>query len=253
MRSLHVAGIGLWTPRYPGRAALVDDTPGPAAASPPAALLPPAGRRRSGPLCRAVAEVVGQAAAEGGADLSRTPMVYGSVYGETSAAVEMMGAFAQGEGLPSPTTFHNSVHNAPAGYLSIATGCRIFSPSIAAGPETPAMALLDAWMLLLQRGGEAVVALADEPVPVPLGVPGAFPIAAVAFLLRAGPGRPARARIGAPRRGAGAVPPIPAELALHPCAPAFRLAAALARGQRGAVSLGDGGPDGWMVELAEDG
>ena len=240
MRSLHVAGIGLWTP-------------GLAAASPPAALLPPALRRRSGLLCRAVAEVVGLAAAEGGADLSRTPMVYGSVYGETSAAIEMMGAFAEGEGLPSPTTFHNSVHNAPAGYLSIATGCRVFSPSIAAGPETTAMALLDAWMLLLQRGGDVVVALADEPVPAPLGVPGLFPLAAVAFLLRADPGQPARARLGAPKRGAGALPPIPAGFAAHPCAPAFRLASALARGQRGAVSLGDGGPDAWMVELEDAG
>jgi hypothetical protein len=186
--------------------------------------------------------------AKGGADLARTRLVYGSVYGETSAAVEMMGAFAQGEGLPSPTTFHNSVHNAPAGYLSIATGCRSFSPSIAAGPETTAMALLDAWMLLLQRGDDAIVVLADEPVPAPLGVPGAFPAAAVAFL-RTHAGGPALARIGAPRRGAGALPPIPGELAAHPCAPAFRLASALALGQRGAVSLGDGGPDDWMVEL----
>jgi hypothetical protein len=226
---------------------------GPAGASPPAALLPPAVRRRAGLLSRAVAEVVGQAAAEGGADLARTPVVYGSVYGETSAAVEMMGAFGRDDGLPSPTTFHNSVHNAPAGYLSIATGCRIFSPSLAAGPETPAMALLDAWLLLLQRGGDAVVALADEPVPAPLGLPGAFPVAAVAFLLRADPGRPARARIASLRRGAGDVPPIPAELALHPCAPAFRLASALALGQRGAVSLGAGGADDWMVELSEAG
>ncbi len=240
MRSLHVAGIGTWTR-------------GPAAESPPAVLLAPAVRRRAGLLCRAVAEVVGQAAAEGGADLARTPMVYGSVYGETSAAVEMMGAFARDDGLPSPTTFHNSVHNAPAGYLSIATGCRIFSPSIAAGPETAAMALLDAFMLLVQRGGDAVVALADEPVPAPLGLPGAFPVAAVAFLLRTDPGSPSRARIGAPRRGAGAVPPIPAELAPHPCAPAFRLASALALGQRGAISLGGGGPDDWMVELSEGG
>jgi hypothetical protein len=228
-------------------------TSGEGAGSPPAALLPPAVRRRAGLLCRVVAEVVGQAGAKGGADLARTPVVYGSVYGETSAAVEMMGAFVQGEGLPSPTTFHNSVHNAPTGYLSIATGCRVYSPSIAAGPETTAMALLDAWMLLLQRGGDAIVALADEPVPAPLGVPGAFPVAAVAFLLRTDPGRPACARIGAPRRGAGSLPPIPAGLAAHPCAPAFRLASALGLGHRGAVSLGDGGPGDWMVQLSEAG
>ncbi len=234
MSAVHVAGTGLWVGASP---------------PPPAAILPPALRRRAGVLCRAVAEAVARALAEGGADASRTPIVYGSVYGETTAAVEMMGAFATGEGLPSPTTFHNSVHNAPAGYLSIATGCHAFSSSIAAGPETAAMALLDAFLLLGQRGGDVVVALADEPVPPPLGQADAYPVAAAAFLLRSGPPAPSRARIGAPRRGGGAFPALPAELALHPCAPAFRLERAIASGLRGPVSLGEGPEGGWSVDL----
>lgn len=246
-------GIGLWTPNHPGLTSWVEDVPAAAVPSPPALLLPPPLRRRAGLLCRAVAEAAAQAAAQGGADLSRTPLVYGSAYGETSAAVEMMGAFAVGEGLPSPITFHNSVHNAPPGYVSIATGCRAFSTSIAAGPETAAMAFLEAWALLLQRGGDAIVVLADEPVPSPLGVPGAFPVAAVAFHLRAAPGRSGRARIGAPRRSSGELPRIPGGLSAHPCAPAFRLAWAVARGLRGAFSLGSGAPDDWTVDVEADG
>jgi hypothetical protein len=232
--ALHVAGVGLWVGAAP---------------PPPATLLPPALRRRAGVLCRAVAEAVARAAAEGGADLSRTPIVYGSVYGETTAAVEMMGAFETGEGLPSPTTFHNSVHNAPAGYLSIATGCHAFSSSIAAGPETVAMALLDAFLLLAQRGGDAIVALADEPVPEPLGRPDAYPVAAAAFLLRVPSAAPARARMGPPRIGGGAWPEVAGELVPHPCAPAFRLAAAVASGLRGPLSLGEGPQGGWAVDL----
>ena len=245
-------GIGLWTPRHPSMEAWLNATFAEAGPSPVPGLLPPPLRRRSGPLARMVAEVVSQSALEGGADLSSTPLVYGSVYGETSAAVEMMGAFGQGEGLPSPTTFHNSVHNAPAGYVSIATGCRGFSSSIAAGPETTAMALLEGMALLRQRGGDVIVVLADEPVPEPLGDSRAFPAAAVAFHLRAMPGKTALARITVPSRGTGELLPIPGDLQTHPCAPAFRLAWAVARGRRGALSLGAGTSMDWAVVL-EDG
>ena len=44
----------------------------------------------------------------------------------------------------SPTQFHNSVHNAPAGYWSIATGSRATTTSIAAGDETFSAGLLEA-------------------------------------------------------------------------------------------------------------
>lgn len=44
----------------------------------------------------------------------------------------------------SPTHFHNSVHNAPAGYWSIATASRAASSSIAAGPQTFSAGLLEA-------------------------------------------------------------------------------------------------------------
>jgi len=241
-------GVGLWTPQGP-RLTAAGAPPAPTDAVPASALLPPALRRRAGLLSRIVAEAVGQAASEGGADLRHTPIVYGSAYGETSAAVEMMGAFGEGEGLPSPITFHNSVHNAPAGYLSIATGCHAFSPSIAAGPETTAMALIEAACLLHHRGGDVIVALGDEPVPRPLGDTDAYPPGAVAFHLRVAPGRGARCRIGVPRRGPGQLPDLPSELAPHPCAPAFRLAWAVARTVRGTISLGTGEADGWSVSL----
>ena len=44
----------------------------------------------------------------------------------------------------SPTQFHNSVHNAPAGYWSIATGSRAATTSLAAGDVTFSVGLLEA-------------------------------------------------------------------------------------------------------------
>ena len=242
-------GIGLWTPTYPDLAAWARNAPGAPASTPPAGLLPAALRRRAGLMCRAVAEVTGQAAAEGGADLSRTPVVYGSEFGETGAAVEMMRAFTVGEGLPSPTTFHNSVHNAPPGYISIATGCHAFSTSLSAGESTTAMAFLEAWAVLRQNGGDVIVALADEPVPAPLGVPDAYPVAAVAFHLRSTPAGHGRARIGLPRRGPASPLAIHGGLSRHPCAPAFRLALAVDRRHSGTVSLGSGAADDWTIDV----
>jgi len=111
------------------------------------------------------------------------------------------------------------------------------------------MALLETSSLLHQRGGDAIVVLADEPVPVPLGSPGSFPPAAVAFHVRADPERPARARLGPVRRGPGGLPNVPGGLDAHPCAAAFRLAFAVSRGTPGAVSLGTGGADGWAIDI----
>lgn len=48
----------------------------------------------------------------------------------------------------SPTRFHNSVHNAAAGYWSIATGSREPSTSLSGGADTFAVGLREAWSML---------------------------------------------------------------------------------------------------------
>ena len=53
-------------------------------------------------------------------------------------------ALARPEREVSPTSFHNSVHNAPAGYWSIATGSRLASTSICAYDVSFAAGLLEA-------------------------------------------------------------------------------------------------------------
>jgi hypothetical protein len=257
MTRLFAGGVGAWTPGFadvlaPGAFA-AGAPPGPATAAPRAELLPPALRRRATPLAQMVAAVAAQAAAQAGADLARTPLVLGSALGEIGLAVAMMGEFRQGEGLPSPTRFHNAVHNGPGAYVSIATGNRGFSTAVAAGPETAAAALLEAAALLAERGGEVIVALADEPPPPPFAPRRPFPPLAVALHLSATPGPATRAVLSGPSRAAGRAPALPAPFADHPCAGGLALARAVQAGAAGEVHLGPPGERGWVVVLRPGG
>ena len=252
MIELYAGGVGMWAPGFADVAAFAAGLPGPAAA-PRAELLPAALRRRASPLAQMVATAAAQAAAQAGIDLAAVPLVLGSALGEIGLAVTMLGELRQGEGLPSPTRFHNSVHNGPAAYVSLATGNRGFSTAVAAGSETPAAALLEVAALLLERGGEAILALADEPPPAPFAPARPFPPLAVAIHLSARPGPRTRAVLRGPRRAAGRSPDLPAPFADHPCAGGLALARAIEAGRGGEVRLGPAGERGWVVDLAGGG
>jgi hypothetical protein len=196
------------------------------------------------------AAVAGQAAQQGGVDLSRVPLILGSAYGEIVVAVEMMREFGGPAALPSPTRFHNSVHNAAAAYLSIATGNRGFSTALAAGTATPAAAVLEAVALLGECGGEVLLVLLDEPPPDPFARAEPYPAAAAAFCLSSRPGPQTLAALSEPRRGSAPQAGLPDGLERHPCAGAFALLAAVASRRPGTVSLGADGVGDWNVDVA---
>ncbi len=252
MKPLHVGGIGLWTPGFPSAAAWRAGTPDPAAVSARPEILPAALRRRATALAAMVASAAAEAAAQAQADLARLPLVFGSALGEQSA-LSMLEEFRHGEGMPSPTRFHNSVHNGPAAYVSIATGNRRFSTAIAAGWETPAVALLEAAALLEQRGGEALLVLGDQPPLPPFELRESFPPLAVAFHLSDAPGAATLATLRGPRRAEGRRPRVPAPFASHTLAGALALAAAIWSGAEGEVALGPAGARGWAVDVGPRG
>ena len=69
----------------------------------------------------------------------------------------------------SPTRFHNSVHNAAAGYWTIGTGAHVPATAISAGRGSFAQGLIEA-MAQLAAGSEAVLLVAyDGPACGPLG------------------------------------------------------------------------------------
>ncbi len=182
---LLLKGIGLWTPGHAGAADFLSGAPAdPGVSTPPAAILPPTLRRRASRLTRAGIEAMGEAVVGGGADPATIPTIWASAYGEidnTVALLEMM----RGQGMPSPTRFHNSVHNTASGTASIALGNTAFSSAIAAGPETVAMGFAEAGAWLATHGGELCLVCLDEPPPAPFAPAHPWPLCAVAFLLAA--------------------------------------------------------------------
>lgn len=183
-----VMGVGIWMPGFPDARAFREGVRRPDGEAPPARL-PARLRRRTSLLIRMVAEVAAQAAEQAGVSLGAIPVVVGSAYGELTTTMEMLHELAT-ERLVSPFRFHNSVHNTASAYLSIAHENRSPATSVAAGNDTAAMVLLEAMTLLAERGGDVLVVIADEPLPVTMTSPVTTAVSAAA-ILRARPTEPA--------------------------------------------------------------
>lgn len=146
---VHVDGIGLWSSRWPDFGALrnelrdgqVGSSPTPL---PPALRLPAKDRRRASESVLLAIEVAAQAIAMSGHDASQLSCVFASAHGDHVITDYMCTTLAHSPTELSPTRFHNSVHNAPVGYWTIAMNCQAPSTALCAGRETFANALLEA-------------------------------------------------------------------------------------------------------------
>ena len=147
------------------------------------AALPPAERRRAGRVVRLALAIGAQAVLDSGLAASELPGVFASSSGDGDNCHEICVALAGEAPALSPTRFHNSVHNAAAGYWSIAHGCQAPSTALCAYDASFGAGLLEA-LLQLQAGAEAVLLAAyDVDYPPPLRsqrpIPDAFGIALV--------------------------------------------------------------------------
>jgi len=125
-----LAGLAVWNPAVSAR--------------PQPSILPPNERRRA-PDTVAVALEVGQAACSAaGRDPAQLPAIFASTYGDCAITDYMCATLARAPATLSPTRFHNAVHNAAAGYWSIATGCRQPYCALGAGQYTFAAGLFAA-------------------------------------------------------------------------------------------------------------
>lgn len=251
---LHVGGIGLWTPGLADPRAWLSGVADPAQTLPAAALLPAAVRRRTSLLTRAAAEVFAQAIAASGADPAEVATVFVSAWGETSALRELLDQLHGPDGTLSPIRFSGSVHNAASGNISIATGNRGFTTSLAAGPDSVAMGLCECLGLLAAGFAEVVAVFADLDPPTPLADrSGHCTPLAVALHLHAGRlDRPVLATLS----GLDATPGMDASARLatglyaNPCAGAWVLADAVLRRSVGRIALGPAGRGDWSVEVS---
>ena len=65
----------------------------------------------------------------------------------------------------SPTQFHNSVHNAPAGYWSIGLGSQAPTTALAAGDDTVEVALVEAGLQAVMRRGPVIMLATSQRFP----------------------------------------------------------------------------------------
>jgi hypothetical protein len=130
--------------------------------------LPAAERRRAGLPIKLAFAIGFEAIAQAGADAASLRTVFSSSAADGDNCHAILETLATTERAVSPTRFHNSVHNAPSGYWSIATACRAASTSLCAYDGSFAAGLLEA-ATQTQHTGEPCLLLAyDTPYPEPL-------------------------------------------------------------------------------------
>ena len=152
MNPLHfcVESVAFWAPTLPGwpiaRAAFRGEG---APADPPAkrpapAILAPAERRRAPDSVALALEVAAAAVSDSGRDAATLPSIFISAHGDLAVNDYMCSTLVDQPTMISPTRFHNSVHNAAAGYWTIATRCRAGSTALSAFDTSFAAGLLEA-------------------------------------------------------------------------------------------------------------
>ncbi len=135
---------------------------------PDARVLPPNERRRGAKSVR-WAVAAAQEALDG-ADITAAEVatVFASSSGDGETLHQLCEALARPEREVSPTRFHNSVHNAPAGYWSIAAGSQQPSVTLCAYDGSFAAGLIEAAAQVHAYGAPVLLVTYDLPYPEPL-------------------------------------------------------------------------------------
>lgn len=126
-------------------------------------MLPANERRRTTPLINLAMECI-QGLLRDHDDLKSVSTVFASSDGDLVIADKMCTALAEDMKIISPTLFHNSVYNAPAGYWSIAALMKGASTSLSAGDATFMCGLQEAITQVEVDGGTVLFVAYDYPV-----------------------------------------------------------------------------------------
>ncbi|HEV2269161.1 MAG TPA: beta-ketoacyl synthase chain length factor [Steroidobacteraceae bacterium] len=260
----YIQGTGLIGPGLPdwhsGARVLADEeayVPRPTTIPTPEGL-PPAERRRTGATVKLAVSVAQQAVAAANIDPRGLPAVFSSSSADGLICHEICETLASADRQVSPTRFHNSVHNAAAGYWSLATGATAASTALCAYDASFAAGLLEALVLATVDRVPVLLSAYETVYPEPLRATRPFPDSfAVAFVLTPAPAPDVRAQITVSVRSTAAPPdrlPEPQLEALRAAVPAARslpLLRLLARREPGEVLLDYLGEQRLAVEVRE--
>jgi len=174
MNTVYVERVGVLAPGLPdwesARATLAGESlyqPVALPALKPAVLAPDVRRRTSEHIRFAV--MVATDTTRGLPDSARrAASVFASCDADGQIAHDILTEVAKDSPQVSPTRFHNSVTNAPAGYWCMAVGSQQPSTSIAAWDDVAAAGLLEAVAQVLLEQPRVLLVIHDVPMPEPL-------------------------------------------------------------------------------------
>lgn len=202
----------------------------------------PANERRRAPVSVLVALQAAEEAVGGSTiPAAGLPSVFASSDGEMAIMHRICAALAQPARAVSPTDFHNSVHNAAAGYWGIAAHAPASATTLAAFDHTIAAGFREAFALLASDAPAVLLVAYDVPAPAPLfekrPIETAF---AVAFVLTRAQTSHSLAACALTSAGAAstlAAPSLESLRKSNPAAQALPLLEALALGRSGIIGL----------------
>lgn len=170
----HIEGIGILGPGLPdwpaARRVLAGAAPfvaGPVTL-PPVATLPPAERRRVGRVVKLALAAGYEAMTAAGRNPADVATVFSSSGADGDNCHELSQQLATSDRQISPTRFHNSVHNVPAGYWGIATGAMADSTALCAFDGSFGAGLLEAVAHVAVEQVPALLVAYDASYPEPL-------------------------------------------------------------------------------------
>jgi hypothetical protein len=190
-------------------------------------------RRRTGDAVRLALNVAQQASEMADVVPGAIPSLFATANGDGQVMHAILETLAS-DAPVSPTQFHNSVHNAAAGYWSIATGSHQPASCLAGHDSTAAAALLKAMASVHVERQPILLCVYDVPMPEPLAAKQPTDVAlAIAMILAPEPGPRALGEIA---------------IAWHPAPVAWPDEAPLSTGL---WNLARGNPAGRLLRLLE--
>jgi hypothetical protein len=212
---LDLLGVGLWVEGLGDWARVAaswrgEDLPeGEAPLKPQALLLPPPERRRAPATVAVAMDVADQACRMAGVPAASLRSVFCSALGDMAITDYLCRTLVESPEHLSPIKFHHSVHNAAAGYWTMAVGNHAASSSMAAGGHSFAQALLEAAAQVPCEGQPTLLVAYDMASPEPLGeVTGSHVLAGLALVLAPPSASPSNSSLADP-----AARPLPRPLA----------------------------------------
>ena len=174
MTPVYIEGVGVFAPGLVGweQCAAVLTGRAPLGTEPPPRLAPailvPDVRRRTTDHIRLALEVASEAVHHAGCDGALLASVFASSESDGAITHNICEEVAQKLPEVSPTRFHNSVNNAPAGYWCMAVGSQMPSTSVAALDASFAAGLLEACVQVITEHRDVLLVAHDTPLPEPL-------------------------------------------------------------------------------------